>query len=41
MALSDLAVRQTKAEGKVKKISDGRGLYLEIRPTGFCVNSNR
>jgi len=34
MALSDVAVRQAKAEGKVKKISDGRGLYLEIRPTG-------
>ena len=34
MALSDMAVRQTKAEGKVEKISDGRGLYLEIKPTG-------
>ena len=33
MALSDVAVGQTKAEGKVKK-SDGRGLYLEIRPAG-------
>lgn len=34
MALSDVAVRQAKAEGKVEKISDGRGLYLEIRLTG-------
>ncbi|MCJ7602458.1 MAG: tyrosine-type recombinase/integrase [Desulfobulbaceae bacterium] len=34
MALTNVAVRQTKAAGKTKKISDGGGLFLEIRPNG-------
>jgi integrase len=34
MALTDVAIRQTKAKRKPIKLRDGRGLYLEVRPTG-------
>ena len=32
--LSDLAIRNAKAQDKPYKISDGGGLYLEVTPTG-------
>lgn len=34
MALTDVTVRQTKAGEKPQKLSDGGGLFLEIRPNG-------
>lgn len=34
MALTDLQIRQAKPGDKPRKLSDSRGLYLEIRPTG-------
>lgn len=34
MKLSDAAVRNAKANGKVQKFSDGRGLYLHVTATG-------
>ncbi len=34
MALTDVAVRQTKAGAKPQRLSDGGGLYLEISPKG-------
>lgn len=34
MKLSDAAVRNTKANGKVQKLSDGGGLYLHVTATG-------
>lgn len=34
MALTDLQIRQAKPGDKARKLSDSRGLYLEIRPTG-------
>jgi integrase len=33
-ALSDVAIRQTKSKRKPIKLLDGRGLYLEVCPTG-------
>jgi hypothetical protein len=34
MALTDTAIRNIKATGKVQKITDGDGLYLHINPKG-------
>lgn len=34
MALSNLAVKNAKPEAKAKKVSDERGLYLLVTPTG-------
>jgi len=34
MALTDLKVRNIKPTGKVIKISDGEGLYLQVQPNG-------
>ena len=34
MKLSDAAVRNAKANGKVQKLSDGGGLYLHVTVTG-------
>ena len=34
MKLSDAAVRNVKANGKVQKLSDGGGLYLHLAATG-------
>ena len=34
MALTDVAVRQTKPGERTRKISDGGGLFLEVRPNG-------
>lgn len=34
MSLNDVAVKNAKATGKVVRIFDGRGLYLEVSPTG-------
>lgn len=34
MALSDAKVRTLKARDKIYKVSDGRGLYVEIKPNG-------
>lgn len=34
MALTDSAVRSAKPEAKRRKLFDGRGLYLEVTPTG-------
>lgn len=34
MKLSDAAVRNAKANGKVQKLSDGGGLYLHVSTTG-------
>src|ERR1700680_5120905 len=34
MPLTDVAIRQTKSKRKPIKLRDGRGLYLEVRPTG-------
>ena len=32
--LTDIKIRQAKATGKTCKLTDGRGLYLEVTPTG-------
>lgn len=34
MALSDVKIRSLKARDKLYKVSDDRGLYLEVNPTG-------
>lgn len=34
MPLTDLSIRQAKPGDKPRKLSDSRGLYIEIRPTG-------
>jgi integrase len=34
MALTDLKVRNVKPNGKIIKISDGEGLYLQVQPNG-------
>lgn len=34
MALTDIQIRQARPGEKPRKLSDSRGLYLEIRPTG-------
>lgn len=34
MALSDAKVRTLKARDKIYKVSDGRGLYIEVKPNG-------
>jgi hypothetical protein len=34
MALTDVQIRSLKPAGKSYKITDERGLYLEIQPTG-------
>lgn len=34
MKLSDAAVRNAKANGKVQKLSDGGGLHLHVTATG-------
>ena len=34
MALTDAKIRSTKASSKAIKLTDGGGLYLEVRPTG-------
>ncbi|MDR2529199.1 MAG: Arm DNA-binding domain-containing protein, partial [Synergistaceae bacterium] len=34
MALTELMVKQAKAEEKTYHLSDGRGLALEVRPNG-------
>lgn len=34
MALSDVKIRSLKARGKIYKVSDDRGLFLEVNPTG-------
>jgi integrase len=35
MSLTDTAVKNAKAEDKARKLSDGGGLYLLIKPTGY------
>ncbi len=35
MALTDTAVKNAKPEDKARKLSDGGGLYLLIKPTGY------
>jgi hypothetical protein len=32
--LSDIAIRNTKLDSKVKRLSDGNDLYLLIKPNG-------
>jgi len=32
--LSDMQVRRAKAQGKLVKLFDGHGLYLEVQPSG-------
>jgi len=34
MALSDVKIRSLKARNKIYKVSDDRGLFLEVNPTG-------
>ena len=34
MALSDAKVRTSKVRDKIYKVSDGRGLYIEVEPNG-------
>jgi len=34
MPLTDIAIRKIKPEAKPRKVSDGRGLYLLVSPTG-------
>ena len=34
MALTDMAIRVAKPEGKTRRISDAHGLFVEIRPNG-------
>lgn len=34
MALTELAVKKAKATDKAQKLSDGRGMYLQIQPDG-------
>jgi len=34
MPLTDLALRRAKPEAKAYKMTDGAGLYIEVRPTG-------
>lgn len=34
MPLTDVKIRQTKATGKVQKLLDGRGLYVEVSADG-------
>ncbi|MBL8526923.1 MAG: DUF4102 domain-containing protein, partial [Burkholderiales bacterium] len=34
MPLSDTRIRNAKAKSAPYKLTDGKGLYLEIRPTG-------
>ena len=34
MALSDTAIRQAKPAAKPVKMTDGGGLFLQIKPTG-------
>ncbi|HEY1096887.1 MAG TPA: integrase arm-type DNA-binding domain-containing protein [Alphaproteobacteria bacterium] len=34
MKLTDVACKTAKSNGKIQKLSDGKGLYLEVSPTG-------
>ena len=34
MALTDIAVKNSKPKEKAYKLSDGHGLYLQISPSG-------
>jgi len=34
VSLTDVKIRQTKASDKPRKLADGNGLYLEVRPNG-------
>ena len=34
MKLTDIACKAAKADGKTRRLFDGKGLYLEITPTG-------
>ena len=34
MPLTDAAVKNAKPEDKARKLSDGGGLYLLVKPTG-------
>lgn len=34
MSLTDVKIRQSKATEKVRKLTDGHGLYLEVKPNG-------
>jgi hypothetical protein len=34
MALSEIAIRNAKPNGKAYRIKDDYGLYIEIHPTG-------
>ena len=34
MALNDTRIRNAKPKAKPYKLTDERGLYLEVRPTG-------
>ena len=34
MPLTELKCRSAKTESKIKKLSDEKGLYLELRPSG-------
>lgn len=41
MSLSDLALRALKPRDKAYSVSDGRGLYVEVFPTGGIVGRYR
>ena len=48
MALTDIAVKNSKPKEKAYKLSDGHGLYLQISPSGgklwrydFAINKHR
>ena len=32
--LTDSKIRQLKPNGKIQKVSDGGGLYVQVAPTG-------
>ena len=34
MALTDTSIKKTKAKPRPYKLSDEKGLYVEVRPTG-------
>jgi len=34
MPLTDAKIRSSKSSEKAQKLTDGHGLYLELRPTG-------
>lgn len=34
MALTDVKIRQAKADEKPRKLADANGLYIEVKPNG-------